>query len=124
MDKDRVAGAANDAAGKVESAFGQATGNAAREASGRAREASGTVQNIYGQAKDAARDLSDNAGDYAKDALDAGGKIYRQGNKAVASAVKDQPLGALLIAGAVGFTLAMIMNRPAPRPRSLRDYYR
>ena len=124
MDKDRVAGAANDAAGKVESAFGQATGNAARDAAGRAREASGTVQNIYGQAKDAARDLSENAGSYAHDALDAGEKIYRQGNRAVASAVKDQPRGALLIAGAVGFTLAMLINRPAPRPRSLRDYYR
>ena len=36
MDKDRIAGAANDAAGKAESAFGQATGNAARDASGRA----------------------------------------------------------------------------------------
>jgi uncharacterized protein YjbJ (UPF0337 family) len=123
MDKDRVAGAANDAAGKVESAFGQATGNAARDAAGRAREASGTVQNIYGQAKDAARDLGENAGSYAQDALDAGQKVYQQGNRAVAGAVKDQPLGALLIAGAVGFTLAMLM-RPAPRPRSFRDYYR
>lgn len=124
MDKDRVAGAANDVAGKAESAFGQATGNAARDASGRAREAAGTVQNIYGQAKDAARDLSENAGSYAKDAMDKGEKYYRQGNKAVAAAVKDQPLGALLIAGAVGFTLAMLINRPAPRPRSFRDYYR
>ena len=124
MDKDRIAGAANDAAGKAESAFGQATGNAARDASGRAREASGTVQNIYGQAKDAARDLSENAGGYAQDALDAGEKIYRQGNRAVAGAVKDQPLGALLVAGAVGFALALLLNRQPPRPRSLRDYYR
>ncbi len=124
MDKDRIAGAANDIAGKAESAFGQATGNASKDAAGRAREASGTVQNIYGQAKDAARDLGDNAGSYAKDALDAGEKYYRQGNRAVASAVKDQPLGALLIAGAVGFTLAMLMNRQPPRPRSFRDYYR
>lgn len=123
MDKDRIVGAANDVAGKVESAFGQATGNAARDASGRAREASGTVQNIYGQAKDAARDLSENAGSYAQDAIEAGEKYYRQGNKAVASAVKDQPLGALLIAGAVGFTLALILNRQPPR-RTLRDYYR
>ncbi len=124
MDKDRLTGAAKDAAGKVESTFGQATGDSSREASGRAREAAGTVQNIYGQAKDAARDLSENAGSYAQDALEAGEKYYRQGNKAVASAVKDQPLGALLIAGAVGFTLAMLMNRQPPRPRSLRDYYR
>ena len=124
MDKDRIAGAANDAAGKVESAFGQATGNAARDASGRAKEASGTVQNIYGQAKDAARDLSENAGSYAQDALDAGQKVYQQGNRAVASAVKEQPLGALLVAGTIGFALALLLNRQPPRPRSLRDYYR
>ena len=122
MDKDRLTGATKDVAGKVEGAFGQATGDASREAAGRAREASGTVQNIYGQAKDAARDISENAGSYAKDALDAGEKYYREGNRAVASAVKDQPLGALLIAGAVGFTLALLLNRQPPR-RTLRDYY-
>lgn len=123
MDKDRMAGAAKDVAGKVESAFGRVTNDAATEASGRAREAAGTVQNIYGQAKDAARDIGDAAGDYAKDAMDAGEKIYRQGNQAVASAVKDQPLGALLVAGAVGFTLALLLNRQ-PTRRSFRDYYR
>lgn len=124
MDKDRVAGAAKDVAGKVESAFGRAANDPTTEAAGRAREASGTVQNIYGQAKDAARDIGDTAGDYAKDAIDAGEKIYRQGNQAVASAVKEQPLGALLVAGAVGFTLALLLNRQPPRRRNIRDYYR
>ena len=60
MDKDRIAGAAKDAAGKVEGAFGKVTGDAETEASGRVREAAGTVQNLYGQAlltsvKDAGR---------------------------------------------------------------------
>lgn len=123
MDKDRITGAAKDAAGKVESVFGRATGDAATEASGRAREAEGTVQNLYGQAKDAARDIGDAASGIAKDALDAGGHIYRDGNKAIASTVRDQPLGALLVAGAVGFALALILNRQ-PRRRNLRDYYR
>lgn len=127
MDKDRVTGAAKDVAGKVEHAFGQATGNAAREASGAAREATGTAQNIYGQAKDAARDIGDNAAGLAKDALnsalDTGEKYYREGTRAVASSVKDQPIGALLVAGAVGFALALLLNRQPPR-RTLRDYYR
>ncbi len=123
MDKDRITGAAKDAAGKVEGAFGRATGDASTEASGRAREAAGTVQNLYGQAKDAARDIGDAAGDYAKDALDTGSDIYRGGNKAVASAVREQPLGALLVAGAVGFALALMLNRQ-PRRRNFRDYYR
>lgn len=122
MDKDRITGAANDAAGKVESAFGRATGDAAREASGRAREASGVAQNLYGQAKDAARDVGDAASSFAKDAMDTGSEYYREGSHAVASTVKEQPLGALLVAGAVGFALALMLNRP-PRRRSLRDYY-
>ena len=49
MDKDRIAGAAKDAAGKVESAVGDLAGDAQTSASGRAREASGTVQNLYGR---------------------------------------------------------------------------
>ncbi|MBN9595011.1 MAG: CsbD family protein [Afipia sp.] len=122
MDKDRITGAAKDAAGKVEGAFGRATGDASTEASGRAREAAGTVQNLYGQAKDAARDIGDAAGDYAKEAMDAGSDIYRGGTKAVAATVRDQPLGSLLIAGAVGFALALMLNRQ-PRRRNLRDYY-
>jgi len=123
MDKDRITGAAKDAAGKVEGVLGRATGDASTEASGRAREAAGTVQNLYGQAKDAARDIGDTASDYAKEALDAGSDIYRDGSKAVASTVRDQPLGALLVAGAVGFALALMLNRQ-PRRRNLRDYYR
>lgn len=123
MDKDRIAGAAKDAAGKVEGAFGRATGDATAEASGRAREAAGTVQNLYGQAKDAARDIGDSASAYAKDAIDAGTGVYRDGSRAVASTVREQPLGSLLIAGAVGFALALMLNRQ-PRRRNLRDYYR
>jgi len=61
MDKDRIAGAAKDVAGKVEGAVGDMAGNAQTQAEGRAREAAGTVQNLYGQAKDAARDAGDAA---------------------------------------------------------------
>lgn len=123
MDKDRITGAAKDAAGKVESAFGRATGDAATEASGRAREATGTAQNLFGQAKDAARDIGDAASNYAQDAVDAGGEVYRDGSRAVASAVRNQPLGSLLVAGAVGFALALMLNRQPTRRRTLRSYY-
>lgn len=122
MDKDRIAGTAKDMAGKVESAFGQATSDATREASGRAREAAGAAQNIYGQAKDTARDVGEAASNFAKDAMDTGSEYYREGSRAVAATVKEQPLGALLVAGAVGFALALMLNRP-PRRRQLRDYY-
>ncbi len=81
------------------------------------------MQNLYGQAKDAARDIGDTANRYAQDAADAGSEVYRDGSRAVASAVQNQPLGALLVAGAVGFALALMLNRQPTRRRTLRNYY-
>ena len=123
MDKDRIAGSAKDIAGKVESAAGDIAGNAHAQASGRAREAAGTVQNLYGQAKDAARDAGDAAVSYAKDAYDNSGDTLRDGSQAVARKVQDNPLGALLIAGGIGFALAMLMSRPPRRTQPQRWRY-
>src|SRR5580698_219728 len=124
MDKDRVAGSAKDFAGKVEGAVGDMAGNAQTQAAGRAREAAGTVQNLYGQAKDAARDAGDAAVSYAKDAYENSGETFRDGSQAVARKVQDNPLGALLIAGGIGFALAMLMSRPPRRtpPQRWRYY--
>jgi uncharacterized protein YjbJ (UPF0337 family) len=116
MDKDRIAGSAKDFAGKVEGAVGDVTGDAKTQASGRAREATGTVQNLYGQAKDAARDLGDAATSYAKDAYANSGDTFRDGSEAVARKVQDNPLGSLLVAGGIGFALALLMTRPPRRP--------
>ena len=123
MDKDRVTGSAKDFAGKVEGAVGDATGDAKTQASGRMREASGTMQNLYGQAKDAARDLGDAATGYAKDAYENSGDTFREGSQAVARKVQDNPLGSLLIAGGIGFALALLMTRPPRRPPPRWRYY-
>jgi uncharacterized protein YjbJ (UPF0337 family) len=134
MDKDRIAGAAKDAAGKVEGAFGHVTGDTSTEASGRAREAAGTVQNAFGQAKDAARDLGSQASeaardvrsaasDFAQNAFETGSDYYRDGSRLISAKVKEQPLSALLTAGVLGFALGIMMTRQ-PRRRSFRDYYR
>jgi uncharacterized protein YjbJ (UPF0337 family) len=121
MDKDRITGSAKDFAGKVEGAVGDIAGDAKTQASGRTREAAGTVQNLYGQAKDAARDATDAAVSYARDAYDNSGETFRDGSQVVAKKVQDNPLGALLIAGGIGFALAMLMThqprRPPPRWR-------
>src|SRR3954470_19360769 len=109
MDKDRIAGSAKDFAGKVESTVGDLAADAKTQAEGRAREAAGTVQNLYGQAKDAARDAGDAAVGYAKDAFDNSGDSLRDGSEAVAKRVQDNPLGALLVAGGIGFALALLM---------------
>jgi len=122
MDKDRIAGSAKDAAGKVEGAFGEATGDAQTQAAGRVREAAGSVQNLFGQAKDAARGAGEAAADYARDAYDQGGETLRDGTQAVAKRVQDNPLGALLLAGGIGFALGLLMTRPR-RPPSRWRYY-
>jgi uncharacterized protein YjbJ (UPF0337 family) len=127
MDKDRIAGSAKDVAGKVEGAVGDMTGDAQTQAAGRAREAAGTVQNLYGQAKDVARDAGEAAVGYAKDtykdAYANSSQSFRDGSQAVAKSVQDRPLGALLIAGGIGFVLAMLMTRPPRRPPPRWRYY-
>ncbi len=128
MNTDRVTGAAKSFAGKAEGAIGHAAGDAKTEASGRLHEAEGTAQKIYGQVKDgvmdAANDLGDTASGLAKQAIDAGGDYYREGSSAVAAKIQEQPLGALLIAGVVGFALAMMLSRPSRRPQRWADRYR
>ena len=42
---------------------------------------------------------------------------------AVSKQVRDNPLGALLVAGGIGFALAMLLSRPAPRRRPNRWGY-
>jgi uncharacterized protein YjbJ (UPF0337 family) len=123
MDKDRIAGSAQDIAGKVEGVVGDVTGDAKTQASGRAREAAGTVQNLYGQAKDAALDAGETAVNYAKDAYENSGDTIRSGQQAMAKTVQDNPLGALLIAGGIGFALALLMTRPPRRTPPRWRYY-
>src|SRR5205814_6640250 len=123
MDKDRIAGSTRDVAGKVESTVGDIAGDAKTQTAGRAGEAAGTVQNLYGQAKDAVRDATDTAASYAKDAYDNSGDTLRDGTQAISKKVQDNPLGALLVAGGIGFALALLMSRPARRPPPSRWRY-
>ncbi len=116
MDKDRITGTAKEFAGKVEGAVGEMTGDAGTQASARAREAAGTVQNLYGQAKDAARDAGEAAANYTRDVYESGGESLRDGTQALAKRVQENPLGSLMVAGAVGFALAMLMTRSPRRP--------
>jgi uncharacterized protein YjbJ (UPF0337 family) len=116
MDTDRIAGSAKDFAGKAESAVGEIAGEAKYQAAGRAREAAGTMQNLYGQAKDAARDTTDAAAKQAQEMYESGGDTFRDGSQALAKKVQENPLGSVLIAGGIGFALALLMTRPPRRP--------
>jgi uncharacterized protein YjbJ (UPF0337 family) len=117
MDKDRIIGSAKDFAGRAEGTIGDMAGDARTEAQGRAREAAGTAQNLYGQAKDAARDVKDAAVGYARDSYEKSGDTFRDGSQAIAKSVQDNPLGSLLIAGGIGFALALLMTRQPRRPQ-------
>jgi uncharacterized protein YjbJ (UPF0337 family) len=117
MDKDRIIGSAKDFAGKAEGTIGNMAGDARTEAQGRAREAAGTAQNLYGQAKDTARDVKDAAIGYARDSYEKSGDTFRDGSQAIAKSVQENPLGSLLIAGGIGFALALLMTRQPRRPQ-------
>jgi uncharacterized protein YjbJ (UPF0337 family) len=79
MDSNRIKGAAQDMAGRVQDAAGGLMGDAGMQAEGKARQAAGTVQNAAGGALDAAREFT-----------------------------SDQPLTALLIAAGIGFLLGAL----------------
>jgi uncharacterized protein YjbJ (UPF0337 family) len=60
MDKDRMKGAANDAAGRVKRQVGEWTNNPRAQAEGAAQQAKGKVQKAWGNVKDTARNISAN----------------------------------------------------------------
>jgi len=119
MDNDRISGSAKDFGGKVEGT----TGDIKTQAAGRVREATGAAQNLYGQAKDTAREATDAAVDYARDAYENSGDTFRDGSQAIAKKVQENPLGSMLIAGGIGFALALLMTRPPLRSSPRRSRY-
>jgi uncharacterized protein YjbJ (UPF0337 family) len=61
MDKDRVKGAVNDAAGRVKRQVGEWTGDTEAQVEGSMQQAKGKAQKAWGNVKDAARDANANA---------------------------------------------------------------
>ena len=61
MDKDRVKGAVNDAAGRAKRQVGEWTGDTKTQVEGAAQQAKGKLQKAWGNAKDAARDTKSEA---------------------------------------------------------------
>jgi uncharacterized protein YjbJ (UPF0337 family) len=58
MDKDRVKGAINDAAGRAKRQVGEWTGNTDAQVEGAAQQLKGKAQKVVGTVKDAARDAA------------------------------------------------------------------
>ncbi len=58
MDKDRVKGKVDDAAGRVKRQVGEWTGDTKTQAEGAAQQVKGKAENAWGKMKDAARDAT------------------------------------------------------------------
>ncbi len=61
MDKDRVKGAINDAAGRAKRQVGEWTGDTKAQVEGAAQQVKGKAQKAWGNVKDAARDANESA---------------------------------------------------------------
>ncbi|MEI9967473.1 MAG: CsbD family protein [Terracidiphilus sp.] len=65
MDKDRVKGAINDAAGRAKRQVGEWTGDTNAQVEGAAQQLKGKAQKVVGTVKDAARDAASKNADQA-----------------------------------------------------------
>ena len=123
MDKDRVSGSVREFSGKTENAVGSMTGDARAQAEGLAQQATGAAQNLYGQTKDAVREAADAATEYTRKVYENSGDTFRDGSQALVERVKENPLGSVVIAGAIGFGLAMLLMHSVSRPPRRWRYY-
>ncbi|MEH3147839.1 MAG: CsbD family protein [Methylobacterium frigidaeris] len=110
MDTDRIKGAAREIGGKIEGAVGDLAGDHRAQIEGRFREAQGRGETLVGEARDALRGVAGEAADYAEDAYTRGNRALRHGARTVTHQVEESPLVALLIAGAVGYGLALLIH--------------
>lgn len=109
MNSDRIEGAARDIGGKVQGLVGRAAGSNQLHAEGLINEAAGTVQNLYGQAVDGVRDATDTVTDYAERAYDRGSRYVQRSSRSVETQVSQHPLTMIMVAGALGFAIGVIV---------------
>ena len=123
MSDNQFEGTARKVAGKVEDTAGSLTGDVKTEVQGKADQVAGMAQHAYGEAKDAAVSAADNAqsaiGDVAKrvgaQASTLKESASTQASRAASyagSQVREEPLIALIAAGAVGMLIGYLIGRP------------
>jgi len=78
MDKDRIKGKMEDAAGRAKRQVGEWTGNEKTQAEGALEQAKGKTRNAVGKVKDAARDAADQARDERKEEINRQEDIDRE----------------------------------------------
>ena len=118
--KDAVRGAAGSASDLAQTAYEQSgrymdqAQDAVRQAAGRASDYAHDAYDRSGryvnQAQDRLRGAASDASDLAQDAYNNPGRYLRQGTEVVGHRVEENPLLALLIAGAIGYGLGMLVH--------------
>lgn len=88
----------------------EAVRSAADTAQGYAQDAYENSGRYASQAQDAVRGAAGSAAEYAQDAYNNPGRYMRQGQNALEHQVEENPLIALLVAGAIGYGLAMLIH--------------
>jgi uncharacterized protein YjbJ (UPF0337 family) len=78
MDKDRVKGAVNDAAGRVKRQVGEWTGDKSAQVEGSAQQIKGKAQKAWGEVKDAARDASESVNRTSKAGVEHESELERK----------------------------------------------
>ena len=72
---------------------------------------SATAGDLYGRAKEQVQGLSDHMPDSAGDAYQKGRQAYAAGADTLGRRVANQPLEALLLAGALGYLVGWAASR-------------
>lgn len=110
VDTDRITGAARELGGKAQAGIGDLAGDRRAQVEVRFREAQGQAESLVGEARDGLRDAAEIALDYAEDTYERGRHAARHGARTVTHYVEETPLVALLVAGAVGYGLALLVH--------------
>jgi uncharacterized protein YjbJ (UPF0337 family) len=105
---EQVAETARDVGGRIRDTVGGLVGS--EDVEDRARRAQGAAEDHFDRARRSVRRAADDASGYAEDAYDRGARALRHGQGGVSGQVAEYPLASLLIAGAVGFGLALLVN--------------
>lgn len=104
MDKNTFEGAAREIGGNVKGTIGDLTGDEKTQAEGTVDQVIGTAQRTYGRVKDAVGKKTSGLGTTMADQID-------ETSAFLGDTVAERPLTALLVAGAVGYVLAMLTRR-------------
>ena len=96
---------------------------------GSANQGQGTAEGVVGQATEAVRNVAESASDLAQDTYERGARYAREGwdslpdadryGRAISRPVEQNPVLALLAAGAVGYLVAYLVHGGGLR--SIRD---